>query len=219
MAYRIIMLALLLWAGVLQAQETKGRFESSMQEFDEKDRKNPPAEGVILFTGSSSIKMWQDIDEYFPEHDVLNRGFGGSDFSDLLHYKDRVIFKYKPSKIFIYEGDNDIASGEDPKDILKEAKQLRKAIKKELPGVPVIFISAKPSVSRWHLKEQYKDLNKKLQKYAKRTKNTEYADVWTPALDENDEVMKDIFLKDNLHMNAKGYKIWQEVLMPFVEPY
>jgi lysophospholipase L1-like esterase len=213
----LLLLILIIWKIDSYAQKGPERWENTIQNFEEKDKADPPAEGAILFTGSSSIAMWQDVADHFPDHEVINRGFGGSEFSDLLYYKERVIYPYKPSKIFIYEGDNDIAAGEDPKDILKEAKKLRKAIKKELPGVPVIFISAKPSVSRWHLRQKYEELNKGLQKYAKKTKNTEYADVWTPALDENGEVRKDIFLEDNLHMNAKGYKIWQEVLTPYVE--
>ena len=217
MTFRILLLLIAACAADVHAQKDPQRFEGTIINFEERDKFDPPAEGVILFTGSSSIAIWHDIPNHFPDHDVINRGFGGSEFSDLLHYKDRVIFAYKPSKIFIYEGDNDIAAGEPVKSIMKEAKTLRKAIKKELPGVPVIFISAKPSISRWHLKEEYEELNKKLRKYARRTSDTEFADVWTPMLDEDGEVMKDVFLDDNLHMNEKGYEIWQEALRPYVE--
>ncbi len=202
----------------VNAQEEKDpeRWEETIRKFEKKDRKNPPKEGKILFTGSSSIVMYQDLAKHFPDHEVLNRGFGGSQFSDLLHYADRVIFPYRPSKIFIYEGDNDIFAGEKPEEVIKEAKELRKNIAKELPGVPVVFIAAKPSVARWEKKEQYEELNSGLKELADKTDRTMYADVWTAMLDDEGQVYDHVFLEDNLHMNAEGYKIWRKVLKPFL---
>ena len=100
---------------------------------------------------------------------------------------------------------------------MKEAKKLRKLIKKELGNTPVVFISPKPSVARWEMKDKYEELNTRLKKYADKKKNTEYADVWNPALDENGMVFNNIFREDNLHMNAEGYKIWQKALEPYLE--
>ena len=200
-----------------QEKEGPERWEETIQKFEESDQANPPQEGAILFTGSSSIVMYQDLAKDFPDHDVLNRGFGGSQFSDLAYYADRVIYPYKPSKIFIYEGDNDIAVGEKPKDVFKEAKELREEIAKALPGVPVVFISPKPSVARWELKEEYEELNKRLKKYADRTENTMYADVWSAMLNEEGVVYDHIFLEDNLHMKPEGYAIWKSVLEPYME--
>lgn len=194
------------------------RWESTIQKFEDQDEATPPQKGAVLFVGSSSIALWKDLPSYFPDHQVLNRGFGGSQFSDLIYYADRVIYPYQPSKIFVYEGDNDVSAGDTPKSILKEAKKLRKMIAKNLgKEVPVVFISPKPSVARWNLKADYEATNALLKKYADKTKNTEFADVWQPALDENGKVFSHIFLEDNLHMNAEGYKIWQAVLMPFIK--
>ncbi len=219
MKYYYLLIALFLGVSFTGFSQEKGpeRWETSIQKFEKRDQENPQLPGTVLFVGSSSIAIWQDVADYFTDYRVLNRGFGGSQFSDLIYYADRVIYPYKPSKIFIYEGDNDVAAGDKPKAILKEAKKLRKMIAENLgEEIPVIFISPKPSGARWHLKEPYEKVNRMLQKYAAKTPNTEFADVWTPALDKNGEVFKHIFLKDNLHMNAEGYKIWQTVLMPYI---
>ncbi len=192
------------------------RWEETIQKYEKKDSINPSKEGANLFVGSSSIAIWQDMDEYFPDYYVLNRGFGGSHYSDLIHYADRIIYPYHPTKVFIYEGDNDIAAGEDIKAIFEEAKQLREMISQNLPGVPVAIISPKPAVARWEFRKQYRKLNKMLEKYADKTPDTEFIDVWTPALDENGEVFTNIFLDDNLHMNAEGYKIWQKEIEPYL---
>ncbi len=210
---------LLLSMNFLASAQEKGpeRWEETIKKIEAKNAEKPLASGAVLFVGSSSIAKWQDVDAYFPDQRVLNHGFGGSDFKDLLHYADRLIYPYKPSKVFIYEGDNDLASGASPQQIMKRAKKLRKQIKKALGDTPVVFISPKPSVARWALKAEYEELNAMLNKYAETEDNTEFADVWTPALDNDGKVFEDIFLEDNLHMNAKGYKIWQEALMPYVE--
>jgi lysophospholipase L1-like esterase len=212
------LLGLLPQAHLSGQEQGPERWEDRIRKFEAADKKNPVEAGRILFVGSSSIAMWQDVADYFPDHKVLNRGFGGSQFSDLIYYADRVIYPYKPSKIFIYEGDNDVAAGDRPKDILKEAKKLRKMITKNLgKDVPVIFISPKPSVARWELEEKYLQTNALLKRYAEKKAHTEYADVWYPALDEDGMVFKHIFLKDNLHMNSDGYAIWKKVLKPYVE--
>lgn len=199
----------------VQAQDPL-KWEESIQKYEKRDQANPPEEGTNLFVGSSSIAIWQDIQDYFPDHDVLNRGFGGSQFSDIIHYADRIIYPYKPAKIFIYEGDNDLWAGEKLNDIVAEARQLREMIAEQLPGIPVAFISPKPSAARWDKKKQYEKLNRKLRKYTEKTANTEFVDIWCPSLDENGNVFTHIFLEDDLHMNAEGYKIWQEQIAPYL---
>ena len=197
--------------------QTADKWEETVRKFETADRKQMPKQGVVLFTGSSSVAMWGDLEESFPDHEVLNRGFGGSEFSDLLYYTDRIIYPYQPSKIFIYEGDNDLAAGESIESILKEAKNLREQIRAELPDTPVIFIASKPSLSRWNLKDKYEELNRSLEQYAEGTELTEFADVWTAMLGADGKVREDLFLDDDLHMNEKGYEIWKKVLKPFLE--
>ncbi|MEZ4983414.1 MAG: SGNH/GDSL hydrolase family protein [Saprospiraceae bacterium] len=215
--FSLLNIMILFFPLLLTAQEDPTRFEDEIKEFEKMDAKHGHPDGVNLFVGSSSIRMWDDMVSNFPGYFVLNRGFGGSQFSDLIYYADRLIYPYKPVKVFIYEGDNDIAAGEDPKEILKEAKELRKMIAENLgKDVPVFFISPKPSVARWNLKDKYEDLNQILKRYASKEDKTEFIDVWTPALDENGEVQKDIFLEDNLHMNKKGYIIWQTAILPYL---
>lgn len=213
--FPVILLCLL--AVALYAQdEGPERWEETIRKYEQADRANPPAPGAALFTGSSSIAMWKDIASYFPKHRVLGRGFGGSNFTDLLYYVDRVIVPYKPSIIFIYEGDNDIAQGDEPEKIIGNARKLRELIRAKLGNTPVVFISPKPSIARWHLKAKYESVNSALRKFAESEPDTEFADVWTPAIGKDGKVLNDIFLEDDLHMNAKGYRIWQKVLSEYL---
>ncbi|EPR67828.1 hypothetical protein ADICYQ_3254 [Cyclobacterium qasimii M12-11B] len=160
--------------------------------------------------------MWKTLQEDFPEHKVINAGFGGSQSADLLFHLDKLVIDYKPSKVFIYEGDNDISGGKATEEILANYDLIVSKIHQALPETEIILISPKPSVSRWELADKYLELNKSLKKSTKGKKYLKYADLWKPMLNKDKEPMKDIFLEDNLHMNAKGYDIWAKTIKKFL---
>jgi lysophospholipase L1-like esterase len=204
-------LLLLLPSLLCHAQEPS-KFEKEVNDLVSSDsavnRKN-----LILFTGSSSIRMWTDLKERYPQYNVLNRGFGGSQMSDLIYFADKLIFQYRPKQIFIYEGDNDLASGMSPDAVLAQAKTLLKMVREKLPKkVKVAFLSAKPSIRRWNLKAAYEDYNAQLKAWALSEKNVTYVDVWSPLIDNAGNVRQDIFLEDNLHLNAVGYHLWSNAI-------
>ncbi|MBX2814986.1 MAG: hypothetical protein KTR24_03275 [Saprospiraceae bacterium] len=177
----------------------------------ERESSNPP----VLFTGSSSVRIW-DLGKYYPELHLLNHGFGGSQMSDLEYYLDQLVIQFSPSQVFIYEGDNDLAAGKSVKQIMKSCKRVVKRIQKALPECEIFLIAAKPSVARWQLAQEYENLNAAYLQFARRKSMVAFADVWTPMLDSDGMVMKDIFLQDNLHMNDKGYALWDKVIGPLI---
>jgi lysophospholipase L1-like esterase len=193
------------------------RFKDQVNELVNKEYNFNNDKKLVVFTGSSSIRMWNDVQSYFPEYNVINNGFGGSHFSDLLHFYNELIVQPKPEILFIYEGDNDINDKKKPAKVLKEAKQLAGKIQNDLPGTRIVFISPKPSIARVQLKNSYITFNKKLKKYCEKNSKLEFADVWYPMLDNKGNVFKDVFLEDGLHMNKKGYDIWGSVINGFLK--
>lgn len=212
----VIILSLLMGSFLSEAQDPH-RFDKQVNELKSVEYDFNSEKKVALFTGSSSVRMWKDVQERFPEYNVINNGFGGSHFSDLIYFYDDLVKQFHPDVLFIYEGDNDIANNKRAGKIKREAKRLHKMIRADFPGTKIVFISPKPSVKRWGLKKQYERVNRKLERFSKRNNNTEFADVWTAMLDENGMVFRDIFLEDNLHMNKKGYDIWEEVVDDYLE--
>ena len=205
---------MLLFVITVQAQDPlqfKKEVDSLITLHNSTDKPNP-----ILFTGSSSIRLW-DLKSSFPNYHVLNGGFGGSEMADLLYYIDGLIVPLRPIQIFIYEGDNDISKGRSEDQIIASADSILKRIQKQLPKTEVIFISPKPSIARWHLKEKYESYNKVFKAWIDKQNNVRYADVWTPMTDKNGNVLKDIFIQDNLHLNEKGYKIWTSVIKKYLK--
>lgn len=200
----------------LKAQDPN-RYNDQVAELVQKEYNFDAAKKRVVFAGSSSVRMWKDVQDYYPGFNVVNNGFGGSHFSDLLYFYDKLILKHNPDILFIYEGDNDIAGDKKPGEVFKDAKELFSRIRQDLPETKVICIAAKPSIARESFKQNYEKLNRKLEKYCKRKDNLEFADVWNAMLDENGDVLQDVFIKDGLHMNKKGYDIWGEVLSEFMK--
>ena len=191
------------------------RFEAEIRQLlQKKDSLQPLA--PVLFVGSSSIRMWEWLYEDFPEIPVLNMGFGGSQMSDLLHYAEPLVIAARPRKVFIYEGDNDLASGKPSGRIMRDTRRLLRLLERGLPGVPVVLISAKPSPSRWDKRQQYEKFNRRLEKLCRRRSGLDFANIWDIMLDEQGRPRADIFLEDRLHMNRRGYELWAQALRPFL---
>jgi len=196
--------------------QDKPRFQLEINQFKSDTTDYTKIDQLILFTGSSSVRMWDGLATDFPQYSVLNRGFGGSYMSELLFYSDTIILQCKPAVVFIYEGDNDIASGKTPKDILNAARELVSVIRNELPETIICFISAKPSLARWKLKEEYLAFNSQLKAFTLTQPNVWYVDVWTQAIGADGNPLNDLFLDDKLHLNRKGYDIWRDIVGNFL---
>ncbi|MGB5318428.1 GDSL-type esterase/lipase family protein [Eudoraea sp.] len=170
---------------------------------------------TIVFTGSSSIRMWPNLQESFPNHQIVNSGFGGSEATDLSYYLKELVLAYKPFKVFIYEGDNDINLGKSPKEIISVTKDIISKILAENATTEIVLISAKPSIARWKLKGKYRRLNNKLAKLSNKSNGVLYANVWDSMV-ENKKLKKELFLEDDLHMNSLGYDLWFNVIKNYI---
>jgi lysophospholipase L1-like esterase len=149
----------------------------------------------------------------------MNRGFGGSFMSELLFYADTLIVPYKPDWIFIYEGDNDLASGKTAEEILASAEKLVALIQQKLPGAQICFLAPKPSLARWNLQENYLGLNLRLKEFAGRKRQVFFLDMWDLMMDPAGKPMADIFAEDGLHLNRKGYDIWKGEVAGFLKKH
>ena len=193
-------------------------FSDEIKEFKKQDSLNPPPTGAILFVGSSSFRKWTDVSSYFPGYTIINRGFGGSTLPDVTLYIDDIILPYHPKQVVIYCGDNDLASSDaiTADSVLGRFKVLFDGIRTKLPGENIVFVSIKPSPSRARLKEKMEKANLLIQTYLSLYTHTAFVDVYHKMLNPDGTIMSDLFLEDNLHMNAKGYAIWQKAIAPYL---
>ncbi len=193
-------------------------FIKEINYFKKLDSLNVPPENPILFIGSSSFTNWKNVRSYFPAYNILNRAFGGSSLEHQVLYADDIIFRYRPRQIVIYCGENNLSAGPDVtgESIAKKYIELHQLIRSRLPKVPIVYISMKPSPSREKYLPVMTEGNRLIRKYIKKQRKSAYVDVFSAMFTKDGAIMPDIFLSDKLHMNKKGYEIWQPIIQPYL---
>ena len=197
-----------------QNKPDSSQWESEIKAFEAADKTNPPPHGAVLFIGSSSIRQWKTLAEDFQECQVINRGFGGSQIIDSVAFADRIVIPYKPRMILLYAGDNDIAAGKSPEQVLADFKAFTRKVRPRLSETKVAFISIKPSPSRWEFAEKIKAANRLIEDFCKQDERLIYIDVFNPMLGADGKPRPELFVEDMLHLNPKGYALWTAIIRP-----
>jgi lysophospholipase L1-like esterase len=193
------------------------QWEPDIRRFEAADRINRVRPGTpIVFVGSSSIRMWQTLEADFPGLPVLNRGFGGSELSDVVRFVDRIVVPHKPRVIVLYAGENDLAAGEAPAQVFKDFQSFVAVIRRKLPETRLVFVSLKPSLARLNIIDKFRETNRLIRDYVRGDDKIVYVDVFTPMLDASGQPRPELFLEDGLHMNARGYAIWRDLIAPVI---
>ena len=192
------------------------RWVSDIERFEAADRSHFPVARSIVFAGSSSIAMWQTLDKDFGYVPVLNRGIASSTLHDIVQSADRIVLPYKPPLVVLYSGENDLAEGRTPAQVLQEFQAFISIVHAKLPATRVVFVSIKPSIARWSLAVSIRETNRLIKDYTGKDKRLAYVDVFTPMLDASGRPRRELFLPDGLHMNARGYAIWRRLIEPML---
>lgn len=206
---------ILLFLGLtpLVAQDMS-KWEKEISALEQQDKAKAPPSKPIVFTGSSSIRLWETLDQDFPGKKILNRGFGGSQTYEVMHFADRLILPYNPKQVIIYVGDNDLAAGKTPEQVFADFKALFQKIRKSTPKAYVAFISIKPSPSRKNLLPAIEQTNQFIHDYLNSQKRTDYVDVYHPMLLSPGKFNPQLYRADSLHMTDAGYRIWAKAVRP-----
>ncbi len=205
-----LLIALLLFVSMnLMAQNP---FEREIRAYEKQDSLSMPPKGQVLFFGSSSFRLWKSFDSDMKGMPAsINRGFGGSTLADALYYFDRMVVKYQPKWVIMYEGDNDLARGKTPQQIANEYDEFVARLAKQVPGAKLVFVAARPSLLRFPMVEKQKELNALIQ-----AKGGYFIDMHAPFYLADGSLMTDIFVADKLHLNEKGYVIFAKQIQDFM---
>jgi lysophospholipase L1-like esterase len=191
-------------------------YEREISEFEAADRLNPPPKGAILFVGSSSIRLWNTLAKDFPNHKVINRGFGGSEMIDSVNHAYRIVTPYEPKMIVVYAGTNDIGNGKSGESIFADYKAFVAKVREKLPTTPIAYISITPNPARWDKIENTKKANALIKEFSAKTPNLKFIDVFPLMLDEKGGPRNELYVADKLHMTPAGYALWTKAVEPFL---
>ncbi len=194
-------------------------WQSEINVFLRSDAAAFPPPSSVLFMGSSSIRLW-DLKKYFPGLSVINRGFGGSCLAESTYYADRIAFPYRPRLIVLYSGENDIAALRTPEAVASDLAEFLAASASGLPGVPVVYISMKPSPARWQLWPRMREANAAAEAACGAAAGCSYVDAASAMLGPDGRPRPELFRpEDGLHMSDAGYRLWADILFPLLAAY
>jgi lysophospholipase L1-like esterase len=196
------------------AKKSFDKWEKEIAAFEVNDRTNPPPKGTLLFIGSSIIRNWKTLSADFPEHRVINRGFGGSQIADSTRFAERIIFPCEPRVIFLRAGGNDLWAGKSPDQVFANFKEFVAKIHTRLPETDIVFISLSPSIARWKQADKEKALNAFVEAYVRQTPHVRYIDAYAMSLGPDGLPRPELFVADKLHFNAAGYRLLADCIRP-----
>lgn len=193
-------------------------WESSIRAFERQDKIHPVPPGAIVFTGSSSIAYWSSLVGDMKPLTVINRGFGGSEYTDVNHYADRIVIAYRPAAVVVYAGDNDLASPgrKTAESVAQDVQQFVQIVHAKLPETWVFVVSIKPSILRWKTWPEMKEANQLIQDFLRTQDHAAYIDVASRMFDERGRPSGDLFVGDGLHPSAKCYALWTSIIKPIL---
>lgn len=191
------------------------RWRESLEAFAALDRAHAPTPGGVVFVGSSSIRLWDGLEQAFAgERAIVKRGFGGSRLADCARYVARLVIPYRPRTVVVYAGDNDLAEGATADEVLARYRSFVEQVHAALPETVIAYVSIKPSPSRSAYQQAAADANARIAAYTQGDPRLRYVDVYSRMLGADGRPRADLFLPDALHLNAAGYAIWAEAIGP-----
>jgi lysophospholipase L1-like esterase len=196
------------------AEKPSEPFAAEIAAFEASDRTNPPPKNAVMFIGSSSIRLWKTLAADFPEHRVINRGFGGSQIADSLRYAHRIALPSQPRLIVMYAGGNDLNAGKTPERVLADFKAFAARVHAALPETRLAYISIAPNPARWTQVERVRAANRLIEAHTRTDERLSFIDVFPRMLGADGQPRPEIFVADRLHMNEQGYALWREIVGP-----
>ncbi|QDW24981.1 GDSL family lipase [Pedobacter sp. KBS0701] len=185
-------------------------YEEEVKQLERKHRLDREHPGIIFY-GSSSIRLWNSLDDDFDFTRVTNLGFGGSTLAACVWFFERIMIDYKPKALVVYAGDNDLGDGRNPEEIFIFFQQLMVKVNIRFGNLPCYFISLKPSIHRWHIADQFRYTNNLIEsEIIKLHGNWKFIDVFKKMLDKSGHPNPSLYDYDGLHLSEEGYRLWTE---------
>jgi hypothetical protein len=195
-------------------ERAEQRFAGAIASFDQLNEDENYPEDAILFTGSSSIRMWRTIERDMYPHAVIQRCFGGSTFPDLVYFAERIIRPHSIQGMVVFVANDILGQPTDPEigQVLEWARYVVSVARMDRPNLPVFFIAITPTGSRWNAWPRIQQLNLALETYAASDPRLYFIPTARAFLDEQGMPRDDLFMADRLHLNAEGYALWTRLV-------
>ena len=218
--YLVFLLSNLSCSPLIKYSQSNRQFEQEVSLLESLDLEEKAGEKDLLFIGSSSIRLWDNIQVDMYPYSSVKRGYGGAHFYDLIHFSERLVKNHYPKAILIFVA-NDITGSNDftnlvgdisPNGVKKLFRYNFKSIRRIHKHVPIFLIETTPTPKRWKVWNKILQANKKLERFCKQETNLYFISTRDKFIGEDGLPIQSLFLNDELHLNVDGYKLWSSVI-------
>jgi len=200
---------------VAAQQPPPDRFAEQVAKLVADEVAHPPAEGSILFIGSSIWRLWSTVVQDMAPLPVYNRAFGGSQTPDMLRYFDALVVPHKPRIIVYYCGSNDVNAGQSADAIAGRIHEFATRVGQSLPGTKMIFASINRSPDKEKRWDVVDAVNARVRDgFTKEFAFLSYVDLNPALFDAAGKARVDLYLPDLLHFKAPAYVAFTGIIKP-----
>ena len=216
----VFLLSNLSCSPLLKYSQSNRQFEEEVSLLESLDFEEKAGEKDVLFIGSSSIRLWDNIQVDMYPYSSIKRGYGGAHFYDLIHFSERLVKNHSPKAILIFVA-NDITGSNDltnivgdlsPNEVKKLFRYNYKLIRSIHKHIPIFLIETTPTPKRWKVWNKILQANKKLERFCKQVPNLYFISTRDKFIGADGLPIQSLFLNDELHLNVDGYKLWSSVI-------
>lgn len=164
---------------------------------------------ALWFIGSSSVRRWSTVGRDMQPWIAHNRGIDDASYPEI---RARFANEHAqaPGAIILYAGENDLANGTPVRTVLRQLAMFVEERRAAEGNTPILLLSMKPSPKRAYILRDQLLFNAAARHLAMRDPSIHYLDVTTPLMET--AKAKNLYQPDQVHMNARGYAIWADVV-------
>ena len=192
-------------------EELNRLYQEILQSYADENATYEPYEVDVAFIGDS-LTMGYDVQKYYPEYVVANRGIAGDRTYNLLNRLDVSVYQLKPKVIVMLIGANNFDTMfEDYEDIII-------GIKENLPETKLVICSLTAMGGEHWGKNNKKATfnNVKIKAYAEKY-DCPYVDLFTPLLNMETNEIHSHYTTDGGHLTAEGYEVLTSAIKPVLD--
>ena len=190
-------------------------YEAEVRELEKVRLQQELPRNPVVFYGSSTIRLWDALADDLANPRALNLGFGGSTLEACAFFFERLVPPVEPCSLVVYAGDNDLADGRSPQEVLSFFRALISKIDRDLNGIEFAFVSIKPSPARFHIIDRVRTANRLIREELETWGRGYLIDVFDAMLDPDGKPQRRLFNEDGLHLSPRGYRLWSKLFSPY----
>lgn len=194
------------------------RWEKNIAAIEGRERESPPPAGCVIFLGSSNITLWRSLANDFPDHDVVNRGFGGCQMADIAHFAERLIGSARPATIVVSAGSNDIHSSRAPEQVRDAFADFVATARAIRPEARIIYLGIAATPARMNERPQQRRAFELIVEFVSGQKNMEAIDLETAYCNPDGTIDPECLIADKLHPSPKGNARRAAIIAPRLGP-